>query len=119
MRREIAKLYPRRCERSEAIHLSACRAMDCFASLAMTRRESCPKNPGYKLRPCSVFITRRQLAMTIGIVSAYDTFPSQASKRVGMIPAPSSGTNSTRQRQCRRKRRLQALPSHGIDAYRR
>ena len=36
MRREIAKLYPRHCERSEAIHLSACRAMDCFAALAMT-----------------------------------------------------------------------------------
>ena len=38
MRREIAKLYPRHCERSEAIHLSACRAMDCFAALAMTRK---------------------------------------------------------------------------------
>ncbi len=35
-RREIAKLYPRHCERSEAIHLSTCRAMDCFAALAMT-----------------------------------------------------------------------------------
>src|SRR5439155_18991895 len=30
------KPSPRHCERSEAIHLSACRAMDCFASLAMT-----------------------------------------------------------------------------------
>src|SRR3954467_13691846 len=29
-RRENAKSYPRHCERSEAIHLSACRAMDCF-----------------------------------------------------------------------------------------
>ena len=29
----------RHCERSEAIHVSASRAMDCFASLAMTRRE--------------------------------------------------------------------------------
>ena len=38
MRREIAKLYPRHCERGEAIHLSACRAMDCFAALAMTRK---------------------------------------------------------------------------------
>jgi len=36
MRREKAKLYPRHCERSEAIHLSPCRGMDCFASLAMT-----------------------------------------------------------------------------------
>jgi hypothetical protein len=35
-RREIAKLYQRHCERSEAIHLSTCGAMDCFASLAMT-----------------------------------------------------------------------------------
>src|SRR6187399_2775357 len=35
-RREMAKLYPRHCERSEAIHLSTCRAMDCFAALAMT-----------------------------------------------------------------------------------
>src|SRR5215207_1563811 len=42
MRREIAKLYQRHCERSEAIHPSACRAMDCFAALAMTGRERCP-----------------------------------------------------------------------------
>ena len=35
--RENAKLYPRHCERSEAIHRSDCRAMDCFAALAMTR----------------------------------------------------------------------------------
>ncbi len=33
-RREKAKLYPRHCERSEAIHLSTCGAMDCFAALA-------------------------------------------------------------------------------------
>ncbi|HVQ69091.1 MAG TPA: hypothetical protein VMT08_16490 [Bradyrhizobium sp.] len=38
-RREIAKLYRRHCERSEAIHLSTCRAMDCFAALAMTWSE--------------------------------------------------------------------------------
>jgi hypothetical protein len=38
---ENAKLYPRHCERSEAIHPSASRAMDCFAALAMTRRELC------------------------------------------------------------------------------
>jgi hypothetical protein len=41
MRREIVKLYQRHCERSEAIHLSTCCAMDCFASLAMTWRERC------------------------------------------------------------------------------
>ena len=35
-RREIAKLYPRHCERSEAIHASTCGTMDCFAALAMT-----------------------------------------------------------------------------------
>src|SRR5262245_41032455 len=29
-------LFCRHCERSEAIHLSSCRAMDCFAALAMT-----------------------------------------------------------------------------------
>ena len=29
----------------EAIHLSACRAMDCFAALAMTARERCPWKP--------------------------------------------------------------------------
>ena len=34
-RREIAKLYPRHCERSEAIHAPLA-DMDCFASLAMT-----------------------------------------------------------------------------------
>jgi hypothetical protein len=37
--RENAKAYPRHCERSEAIHLFACRAMDCFAALAMTRKQ--------------------------------------------------------------------------------
>jgi hypothetical protein len=37
-RREIAKLYQRHCERSEAIHLSTCGAIDCFAALAMTRK---------------------------------------------------------------------------------
>ena len=37
-RREIAKLYPRHCERSEAIHVYTCGAMDCFAVLAMTAR---------------------------------------------------------------------------------
>ena len=34
-------LYQRHCERSEAIHVSACRAMDCFAALAMTRKGRC------------------------------------------------------------------------------
>src|SRR3954470_7928604 len=38
-RREIAKLYQRHCERSEAIHVSICGAIDCFAALAMTWRE--------------------------------------------------------------------------------
>jgi hypothetical protein len=36
MRREIAKLYPRHCERSEAIHGAAGGEMDCFATLTMT-----------------------------------------------------------------------------------
>jgi hypothetical protein len=36
MRRESAKLFPRHCERSEAIHRAAKRMMDCFAALAMT-----------------------------------------------------------------------------------
>ena len=36
-RRENAKLYHRHCERSEAIHSAACRDVDCFAPLAMTR----------------------------------------------------------------------------------
>src|SRR2546425_12437183 len=31
----------RHCERSEAIHLSPCRGMDCFAALAMT---GCPQS---------------------------------------------------------------------------
>jgi hypothetical protein len=35
--RENAKLYPRHCERSEAIHSAACGDVDCFAALAMTR----------------------------------------------------------------------------------
>jgi hypothetical protein len=35
--------FRRHCEErsDEAIHLSACRAMDCFAALAMTARERC------------------------------------------------------------------------------
>src|SRR6478672_9482558 len=33
--REGEGMSTRHCERSEAIHLSACRAMDCFAALAM------------------------------------------------------------------------------------
>jgi hypothetical protein len=36
LRREIAKLYQRHCERSEAIHRCTCCTVDCFASLAMT-----------------------------------------------------------------------------------
>jgi hypothetical protein len=43
MRCEKAKLYPRHCERSEAIHLSPCRGMDCFAALAMTGLASIPR----------------------------------------------------------------------------
>ena len=39
--RECKSSFSRHCERSEAIHLSACRAMDCFAALAMTWREFC------------------------------------------------------------------------------
>jgi hypothetical protein len=39
-RRETAKPYHRHCERSEAIHCHLMRGkMDCFASLAMTRRD--------------------------------------------------------------------------------
>src|SRR5690242_19296097 len=43
----------RHCERSEAIHLSLCRTMDCFASLAMTgkgrRTQACVGNPPMKI----------------------------------------------------------------------
>jgi hypothetical protein len=38
MRREIVKLYQRHCERSEAIHLSTCFAMHCFAEPVIRRR---------------------------------------------------------------------------------
>ena len=39
-RRENAKLYPRHCERSEAIHHLHLRAtMDCFAALAPIRTD--------------------------------------------------------------------------------
>jgi hypothetical protein len=38
----------RHCERSEAIHLSPCRGMDCFAALAMTVQPSSPaKSEGF------------------------------------------------------------------------
>jgi hypothetical protein len=36
MRREIVNLYLRHCERSDAIHLSPRRDVDCIAALAMT-----------------------------------------------------------------------------------
>src|SRR5665213_1837736 len=36
MRRDRGSMSQRHCERSEAIHVSACGAMDCFASLAIT-----------------------------------------------------------------------------------
>src|SRR5437764_9221623 len=40
-RREKAKLFPRLCERSEAIHCHLARGkMDCFAALAMTGKKS-------------------------------------------------------------------------------
>jgi len=42
VRREIAKLYQRHCERSEAIHSAACGDVDCFAALAMTWRGRSP-----------------------------------------------------------------------------
>jgi len=53
-RREIAKPYPRHCERSDATYLSACRAMDCVAALAMTWREPAslllhPEQPAKRL----------------------------------------------------------------------
>src|SRR5437660_3379833 len=40
MSRKRKRLFPRHCEErsDEAIHLSPCGGMDCFASLAMTRR---------------------------------------------------------------------------------
>ena len=37
--REGASSFSCHCERSEAIHLSTCGAMDCFAALAMTGRD--------------------------------------------------------------------------------
>jgi hypothetical protein len=51
-RREKAKLYPRHCERSEAIHYHLVqRKMDCFASLAMTLKgRSVPDRPSCGLR---------------------------------------------------------------------
>ena len=45
--------YFRHCERSEAIHLSTCRAMDCFAALAMTWRELASLHPLTLRRPRS------------------------------------------------------------------
>jgi hypothetical protein len=37
----------RHCERSEAIHFSACRGMDCFAALAMTVKHRSAQRPSY------------------------------------------------------------------------
>ncbi len=39
VRGRLRELIRRHCERSEAIHPSPSRAMDCFASLALTRRK--------------------------------------------------------------------------------
>src|SRR6185436_12076789 len=39
--RRVIPRFQRHCERSEAIHPSACGAMDCFAPLAMTARGLC------------------------------------------------------------------------------
>ena len=39
---KIAKVYPRHCERSEAIHVSTCGPTDCFAALAMASRSRSP-----------------------------------------------------------------------------
>src|SRR3954471_8178021 len=41
--RECKSSFSRHCERSEAIHVSACRAMDCLAALAMTRWQKRPQ----------------------------------------------------------------------------
>jgi hypothetical protein len=50
MRRENAKLYPRHCERSEAIHCHRMhRKMDCFAALAMTLKGRVLDRPSYGL----------------------------------------------------------------------
>jgi hypothetical protein len=45
----------RHCERSEAIHLSACCAMDCFAALAMTRRHTSAISPHVFARGVHLF----------------------------------------------------------------
>jgi len=69
--RECEALPTRHCERSEAIHCHLVHGkMDCFAALAMT----------------------------MGVTSAYDTFPNQSSKRVGMIRASSGGYMPNRHR---------------------
>jgi len=59
MRREIARLYPRHCERSEAIHCHLVYGkMDCFASLAMTAESSGNSSPSGNLG--GIFVTRRE-----------------------------------------------------------
>ena len=63
IRREIAKSYQRHCERSEAIHSSACRTMDCFAALAPPILRAC----------CEAFVTVKP-----DIANVYWTHPAQA-----------------------------------------
>jgi hypothetical protein len=64
MRREIVKLYPRHCERSEAIHISVCRAMDCFAVLAMTLKRRGVPDPRRRGDDSWLWLQSHQMALS-------------------------------------------------------
>jgi hypothetical protein len=54
-------ITPRHCERSEAIHLSTCGAMHCFASLAMTLKgRSTRHRPSYGLADATLRFALQQ-----------------------------------------------------------
>ena len=103
--REREAYVHRHCERSEAIHLSACSAMDCFAALAMTGRERCPRirspderrTSGTSLTPsrmslrssglqASLAMTRRELCHT-GSAIEYFTWLSAKLDSIEAMPS--------------------------------
>jgi hypothetical protein len=87
--KKSAHLSRRHCERSEAIHVSTCRAMDCFASLAMTTGWI-----GRVSRMVGTLRFRRRSSSYGGQV-AHPTHPLPLPARTHAPAAPASETSRT------------------------